>query len=45
MSFLGFRKYPTPVLKPVLPFIIGGAITFYAVNFAQKAMLQGELLL
>ena len=40
MSFLGFKAYPTPVLKPVLPFIIGGFITFYAVSKAQTAALQ-----
>lgn len=42
MAFFGFRKYPTPVLKPMYPFLIGGAVTFYLVASAQKAMLQGE---
>lgn len=42
MAFFGFRKYPTPVLKPMYPFLIGGAVTFYLVASAQRAMLQGE---
>jgi F-type H+-transporting ATPase subunit j len=42
MAFFGFRKYSTPVLRPMYPFIIGGAVTFYLVASAQKAMLQGE---
>ena len=42
MSFLGFKKYPAPVLKPMLPFIVGGLVTFYAVNYGQKAMLTGK---
>ncbi|KAK9895677.1 hypothetical protein P389DRAFT_160263 [Cystobasidium minutum MCA 4210] len=40
MAFFGFRKYPTPVLKPMYPFLIGGAVTFYLVASAQRAMLQ-----
>ena len=42
MAFLGFRAYPTPVLKPMLPFLIGGAIVFYGVNAGQKAMMQSK---
>lgn len=43
MAFLGFRYYNTPVLRPLAPFIAGGAVTFYLVNLAQKQMLQGKM--
>ncbi|KAH9832835.1 uncharacterized protein C8Q71DRAFT_775196 [Rhodofomes roseus] len=35
MSFLGLRKWPTPVAKPLWPFAIAGAITFALVAKAQ----------
>ncbi|POW15195.1 hypothetical protein PSHT_07127 [Puccinia striiformis] len=32
--------WPTPVLKPMSHFMIGGVITFYLVNKMQTAMLK-----
>ncbi|KAF9012566.1 ATP synthase j chain-domain-containing protein [Cyathus striatus] len=31
MAFLGMRKWPTPVAKPLWPFMAAGAITMYLV--------------
>ncbi|KAI0929307.1 hypothetical protein AcW2_005040 [Taiwanofungus camphoratus] len=36
MSFLGLRKWPTPVAKPMWPFIAAGTITFLLVSKAQE---------
>ncbi|POW15254.1 hypothetical protein PSTT_02193 [Puccinia striiformis] len=40
MTFFGVRAWPTPVLKPMSHFMIGGVITFYLVNKMQTAMLK-----
>ncbi|KZP29029.1 hypothetical protein FIBSPDRAFT_851855 [Athelia psychrophila] len=42
MAFLGLRKWPTPVLKPIWPFLAGGAITFYLVGKGQDAAVRSE---
>ncbi|KAI7945883.1 hypothetical protein MJO29_012271 [Puccinia striiformis f. sp. tritici] len=34
------NPWPTPVLKPMSHFMIGGVITFYLVNKMQTAMLK-----
>ncbi|KAF9924866.1 hypothetical protein FBU30_005239 [Linnemannia zychae] len=36
------RAWSTPFLRPMAPFLIGGAITFYLVNTAQEAALKSE---
>ncbi|KAI7831188.1 hypothetical protein BC939DRAFT_222654 [Gamsiella multidivaricata] len=34
------RAWSTPILRPMAPFFIGGAITFYIINGAQETMLK-----
>ncbi|KAF9182876.1 hypothetical protein BGZ50_004648 [Haplosporangium sp. Z 11] len=36
------RAWSTPFFRPMAPFLIGGAITFYLVNNAQESMLKGD---
>lgn len=38
----GFRAYPTPIWKPLGPFIIGAGIVFWGVNSLQNAMLESD---
>lgn len=40
MAFLGFRAYPTPILKPLGPFILGSAIVFWGVSSLQNLMIK-----
>ncbi|KAJ3936755.1 MAG: ATP synthase j chain-domain-containing protein [Lentinula lateritia] len=40
MSFLGYRKWPTPVLKPMWPFMVAGAITVYYVAKIQDMAVR-----
>ncbi|KAI0374589.1 hypothetical protein BV20DRAFT_1032726 [Pilatotrama ljubarskyi] len=42
MSFLGLRKWPTPVLKPMWPFITASVLTFYLVGKAQDMGVKSE---
>ncbi|KAI8982944.1 ATPase, F0 complex, subunit J [Trametes punicea] len=42
MSFLGFRKWPTPVAKPMWPFITASALTVYLVAKAQDMGVKSE---
>ncbi|KPV72797.1 uncharacterized protein RHOBADRAFT_65513 [Rhodotorula graminis WP1] len=36
----GMRAWPTPFLRPMWPFMAGGALTFYGVAKMQSAMLE-----
>ncbi|GAA5939490.1 hypothetical protein JCM3775_004836 [Rhodotorula graminis] len=36
------RAWPTPFLRPMWPFMAGGALTFYGVAKMQSAMLEGS---
>ncbi|KAI0026667.1 ATP synthase j chain-domain-containing protein [Vararia minispora EC-137] len=40
MAFFGLRKWPTPVLKPIWPFMAAGAVTFYLVSSLQDAAVR-----
>ncbi|KAG9226467.1 hypothetical protein CCMSSC00406_0005866 [Pleurotus cornucopiae] len=40
MAFLGLRKWPTPFLKPMWPFMAAGTITFYLVAKLQDAAVR-----
>ncbi|KIK79424.1 hypothetical protein PAXRUDRAFT_161335 [Paxillus rubicundulus Ve08.2h10] len=42
MAFLGLRKWPTPVLKPMAPFIAASAVTFYLVSQMQDMGVRSE---
>ncbi|PWN20554.1 hypothetical protein BCV69DRAFT_249375 [Microstroma glucosiphilum] len=38
----GFRAYPTPILRPLGPFIAGAVIVFWATNSLQNSMLKSD---
>ncbi|CAB16882.1 F1-FO ATP synthase subunit J [Schizosaccharomyces pombe] len=40
MSFFGLKRYSTPILKPMLPFFLGGAIVFYGTVKLRDAMMD-----
>ncbi|EDR06481.1 uncharacterized protein LACBIDRAFT_294671 [Laccaria bicolor S238N-H82] len=40
MAFLGLRKWPTPIVKPLWPFLIAGSITAYLVGKAQDSGIR-----
>lgn len=42
MAFLGLRKWPVPVAKPLWPFVAASGITLYLVSKAQEAGVKSE---
>ncbi|KAL2022957.1 hypothetical protein VTK56DRAFT_4172 [Thermocarpiscus australiensis] len=45
MSWLGatpLKKFPTPVLRPMAPFLAASMVIGYYINKAQNAMLQSD---
>ncbi|KAH8099614.1 ATP synthase j chain-domain-containing protein [Cristinia sonorae] len=42
MAFLGLRKWPTPVAKPLWPFVAASTITFYLVSKMQDAGVKSD---
>ena len=42
MTFLGMRKYPTPVQKPMMPFFIGGVVMFFAMNSLAGSLMESD---
>ncbi|KAN0064109.1 atp18 subunit J of the mitochondrial F1F0 ATP synthase [Thecaphora frezii] len=42
MSLFGFRAYPTPIFKPVWPFMVSGAIVFYGINKLQGLLVATD---
>ncbi|KAI0162314.1 putative mitochondrial F1F0 ATP synthase subunit Atp18 [Xylariaceae sp. FL1272] len=36
------KKFPAPVLKPMAPFFIAGAIIAYGINAAQNSMMASD---
>ncbi|KAI0094167.1 ATP synthase j chain-domain-containing protein [Irpex rosettiformis] len=42
MSFLGFRRYPTPIVKPLWPFAAASLITFTLISKAQDAAIRSD---
>ncbi|KAK4227365.1 ATP synthase j chain-domain-containing protein [Podospora fimiseda] len=45
MSWLGvtpLKKFPTPVLRPMAPFLAAAAVIAYGVNSAQNAMMNSD---
>lgn len=40
MAFLGFRSYPTPILKPLWPFFVSSAIVYVGVAKLQSSMVR-----
>ncbi|KAF8329046.1 ATPase, F0 complex, subunit J [Amanita rubescens] len=42
MAFLGMRKWSTPVIRPMWPFLIGGSVVAYAVYSLQEKGVRSE---
>ncbi|RKU43228.1 hypothetical protein DL546_002267 [Coniochaeta pulveracea] len=45
MSWFGaapIKKFPTPVLRPMAPFLAAGLIIAYGINSAQNAMMKSD---
>ncbi|KAK4169749.1 ATP synthase j chain-domain-containing protein [Cladorrhinum sp. PSN259] len=45
MSWLGItplKKFPTPVLKPLAPFLAAAVVIAYGINSAQNAMMSSD---
>ncbi|KIO28869.1 hypothetical protein M407DRAFT_71227, partial [Tulasnella calospora MUT 4182] len=42
LIMFGLRKWPTPVAKPLWPFGVAAALTFYLVSGLQDAAVQSE---
>ncbi|KAI0672641.1 ATPase, F0 complex, subunit J [Trametes maxima] len=42
MSFLGLRKWPTPVAKPMWPFVAASVLTVFLVGKAQELGVKSE---
>ncbi|KAI0050862.1 hypothetical protein FA95DRAFT_1486525 [Auriscalpium vulgare] len=42
MAFLGLRKWPTPVLRPLWPFFAASGITYFLVAKAQDIGVRSE---
>jgi F-type H+-transporting ATPase subunit j len=42
MAFLGLRKWPTPVMKPLWPFFAASGVTFYLVSKLQNSAIRSE---
>ncbi|GJE99816.1 ATPase, F0 complex, subunit J [Phanerochaete sordida] len=42
MAFLGLRVWPTPVLRPMWPFIAASGLTFFLVSKAQDMGVRSE---
>ncbi|KAK3897575.1 ATP synthase j chain-domain-containing protein [Staphylotrichum tortipilum] len=45
MSWFGvvpFKKFPTPVLRPMAPFLAAAVVIAYGVNSAQNALMGSD---
>ncbi|KAM5536514.1 hypothetical protein V8D89_009791 [Ganoderma adspersum] len=42
MSFLGLRKWPTPVAKPMWPFVTASVLTWFLVGKMQDLGVKSE---
>ncbi|KAJ6575538.1 ATPase, F0 complex, subunit J [Mycena sp. CBHHK59/15] len=40
MAFLGWRKWPTPIVKPLWPFMIAASISLYGVSKLQDMAVR-----
>ncbi|KIM40401.1 hypothetical protein M413DRAFT_446582 [Hebeloma cylindrosporum] len=40
MAFLGLRKWPTPIVKPLWPFMVAGSFTVYLFAKAQESGIR-----
>ncbi|KAF8633461.1 hypothetical protein AX15_001421 [Amanita polypyramis BW_CC] len=42
MAFLGLRKWSTPVLRPMWPFMVGGSVVAYLIYGLQEKAVRSE---
>ncbi|KAH8117130.1 ATPase, F0 complex, subunit J [Phellopilus nigrolimitatus] len=42
MAFLGLRKWPTPVARPMAPFVAATALTYYLVGALQDMAVRSD---
>jgi len=42
MAFLGLRKWPTPVAKPMWPFFAASVLTYYLVSKVQDMGVKSD---
>ncbi|KAM6500060.1 ATPase, F0 complex, subunit J [Amanita muscaria] len=42
MAFLGLRKWSTPIVRPLWPFMISGSVVLYLVYGAQESGVRSE---
>ncbi|KAJ7655217.1 ATP synthase j chain-domain-containing protein [Mycena polygramma] len=40
MAFLGWRKWPTPILKPLWPFMVAASISLYGISKLQDMSVR-----
>ncbi|KAK7064566.1 ATP synthase j chain-domain-containing protein [Favolaschia claudopus] len=40
MAFLGWRKWPTPILKPYWPFMVAATISLYGISKLQDSAVR-----
>ncbi|KAJ7042604.1 ATP synthase j chain-domain-containing protein [Mycena alexandri] len=40
MAFLGWRKWPTPILKPLWPFMVAASISLYGISKMQDSAVR-----
>ncbi|KAJ7583307.1 ATP synthase j chain-domain-containing protein [Mycena floridula] len=40
MAFFGLRKWPTPILRPLWPFMISGAFVTWGISNIQDKMVR-----
>ncbi|KAJ6519435.1 ATPase, F0 complex, subunit J [Mycena sanguinolenta] len=40
MAFLGWRKWPTPILKPLWPFMVAASISLYGISKLQASAVR-----
>ncbi|KAK9474682.1 ATPase [Dipodascopsis tothii] len=42
MSLFVFKKYPTPIFKPMWPFFAGGVLTFWGISTAADLYMNTD---
>ncbi|KAF9255375.1 hypothetical protein L218DRAFT_354069 [Marasmius fiardii PR-910] len=40
MAFLGLRKWPTPIVRPLWPFLVAGSVTIYFIDKIQTQAVR-----
>ncbi|KAF8230544.1 ATPase, F0 complex, subunit J [Tricholoma matsutake] len=40
MAFFGLRKWPTPIVKPLWPFMVAGTVVVYTISRLQDSAVR-----